>query len=145
MQGVYIDGLGVVFERSGPDEILLAYAFSKRRVFSRWELLESMKVVALVGRWLGLRAFPSGQLLEALIDIVVADDMERANAIKVAYKKPAPQLADNDLPLDTSLCDVLEEMALTDQVNAGDLKAFKDDLKRRTIHNLHRQRLAAWQ
>ena len=44
--------------------------------------------------------------------------------------------------MDPELNDLLEEMAISDQANSGDFKAWKDDIKRQTMNKINRLRRA---
>ena len=74
--------------------------------------------------------------------LVVAVARDEYEAIIAAYKKPEKTAENEDEdgvePDDETLVDLLEEMAILDQVNAQDVKSYVDELKSKTIKKLSR-------
>ena len=70
------------------------------------------------------------------------------DGVLAEYLKPAQageDEADADDPFenDEEIMELLEEMAISDQVNSQDVKAYRDELKTRTVRKLHKMRLAS--
>ena len=81
------------------------------------------------------------KLLSELVEVVGAGRVDFTEAVKALYA--APPKEENGLGNDEELCGLIEEMAVTDQANTGDLKAYKENLSRKLVSKLQRQR--AWE
>jgi hypothetical protein len=81
------------------------------------------------------------KLVLELVEVVGAGRGDFTEAVKALYAAP-PKETDG-LGSDEELCGLIEEMAVTDQANTGDLKPCNEDLSGKLVSKLQRQR--AWE
>ena len=72
-----------------------------------------------------------------MIDTVFQDDPASIPAVKALYAKAKIVV---EPEMDEETCLLLQEMAISDQVNSADLKAYQDDLKKAQVNALNRKR-----
>ena len=136
--GTVHDG-SLVLRYDGAPQSLLDSALKARRDFSAWEA--RMCLAALNGqpRPTAFRVEGSAhELIGQLVEAVSAGRDGFVETILALYAKPPKEV--EGLEADEELGELLEEMATTDQVNTGDLKAYKDDLAKKVVAKLHRAR-----
>ena len=115
---------------------LLLWALRERKEFALFMLQHCAGTIAKAAP--PLQTYSRQVLLGYLARAVAPPD--EVEEILERYKKPRPADADCDadaLDVDEpELQDLLEEMAISDQINQQDLKAYRDDIKVRTSKKL---------
>lgn len=130
---------GLVLEGVDQPSHLLRHALLDRRSFTTWELHRAIGMFsAAQPPSEELLNAPHGILLRRLVELVFGDEGEVERVMDLYAKEKEPEPEDEVLDNDMSL--LLQEMAMTDQVNIGDLKAWKGDLDRKVINKLNRRR-----
>ena len=130
---------GIEFAETATGESLLEKALGARRVFDKWELLQALR--ALLGcdaeELVELQNKSQQAMLHRLIHVVFDGQEKRIAEIIELYNRPhEPEI---EVP-DADMALLLEELAISDHVNSGDLKAWKDDVQKKTMTALNRQR-----
>ena len=122
---------------------LLLHSLRERKEFSVWSLQLACDLVTPETEP-AQKCYSRLLLLQRLVAAAARDEYE---AIIAAYKKPAKTAENEDEdgvePDDEELVDLLEEMAISDQVNAQDVKSYVNEVKSKTIKKLSRMRKAA--
>ena len=67
------------------------------------------------------------KLLEQLVQLVFAPDLEMVKKVLEAYDKPATNDSVDDFADDPDMQLLFEEMAISDHPNATDLKAWRNE------------------
>ena len=74
------------------------------------------------------------QLINKAANLAFPDSPGTAAKVIEAYKKdPEPEYTAED---DPETAELIEEMAVTDQVNCEDLKSYRDDLRKQSLQKL---------
>ena len=76
--------------------------------------------------------------LANIAKIVFHGDPEQFDLVMAKYAKPPTEDCD-EVEFDPEMSMLYEEMAVTDQVNASDLKAWKNDLDKNTMAKLNKE------
>ena len=133
--GAYSPGKGIVLEpRSGPQS-LIEVTLRARGSLNKWELKQM--VVALEAPHTNvadLDPLTEKALLNRLVPLVFPGDPALVAEILDAYARPKP--AKDEYEMDEETCDLVEEMAVSDQINLDDLKNFRDEIKKKSMRKL---------
>ena len=140
--GFVHDGCRLILRCEEAPQSRLGHALSSRHELSSWEIRMCLRALEGQPRPKAFRVDGDPhQLLSELVEVVGAGRVDFTEAVKTLYA--APPMEENGLEHDEELCGLIEEMAVTDQANTGDLKAYKEDLSRKLVSTLQRQR--AWE
>ena len=134
------DTAGVVLRQRGGVQTLLRRALLRRRALSGWGLRKALQAAENPCRsWamLSSTSMKLAQLLEYLVRAAFPDEVNTIAMVLEEYARPACDNAD-DVD-DEEMQDLVEELVANDQINAGDLKAFRNELKERAIRGLERR------
>ena len=127
VKGVMHDAMCCMYS-AGPEVLLAAHAVQTRRVFSVWELRQAL--ASLPGPSPEHPVSLTHLQMMGHIIYVAFPDPQQVSEITLLYAAPPPVEDPSDEQTLMELSDLVEEMAITDQVNTGDFKAFKDELTR---------------
>ena len=115
----------------------LKHSLATQRKFTRWELLGCLEAKLSAERFQAIKDKSNAVLLYTIIEVVYADDPSKVEEIKAAYAHPKTENDQQDDEEDEEIQQLLQEMAITDQVNSGDLKNWKSELDRKRANHLH--------
>ena len=124
--GVFEHDIGLVLARDGDEQGLLQHALLTRRDFTTWELdlaigdmLEKGGVEAADGA--------TASKLEKCVRLAFPGDDARITEVLALYAKESGDAEEDlDEENDPEFLELLEEMAVSDQVNTSDLKTWKE-------------------
>ena len=119
--------------QTGAAQGLLEFALRDRREFTKWELQKAIISMETPTPTLADVQQNAPTLLKRLVKLVFDGDDEMANRILDAYSK---QKVEVPVDVDEEMADLLEEMAISDQVNTGELKTWKNDLQKKAVRKL---------
>ena len=139
VEGVAWEDFGIGLSISGMVHSLLECSLRIRRSFSKWELLKASAAV-FEKNIQDLAQHTATDLLHTIIDFVFKDTPDMISEIKQMYASEKPQ---EEEVIDKETADLIEEMAITDQVNSGDLNAWRGDIQKQTVNKLSRLRKQA--
>lgn len=138
--GVYSEGR-LVLEQSGPGQSLLQHAFGRRRSFSGWELQQALMCLDLPEKDREeLHGKPQRDILRYLVMSVCEYEQEAERILRLYEKDPVEEDAEDTSMIDEEMGALLEELAMTDQVNTSDLKGWKGEADKRKLTRINRQR-----
>ena len=118
-QGIPWPDVGVVLRGADEGGNLVEAALRRRREFSSWELRRILRQAQYTPANVPCTR---EAMLAKVIEHVFGSDAEDVASIKELYSRPAP--VKDDPGFDPEVLPLHEEMAMSDQVSAGDLKAW---------------------
>ena len=138
VEGAAMQDATIALTATSPKYTLLECALKTRYCFNKWELIKASLAGFQPPSTLPILAALSFEaLLHGLIEFVFKDDPASISQVKDLYAK---ERVVEEPELDEETCALIEEMAISDQVNSSDLKAYQDDSKKSQINALNRKR-----
>ena len=130
-----------VFVEVGPRSPLVTTALRARRDFTKWESIKAIVQLSEEKVELTeLQALTSSKLLYQLICIVFAHDKELRDAVIELYRQPKLEAAGDDGDMDEEMCELVDELLVTEQLNASDLRGWKTDMAKKQKQKLESDR-----
>ena len=129
----------IVLEKNGEAYNIISHALTQRLSLTKWEFVQAnFDYPGNVKALSELQAMSVPTLLDDLLHKTFGHDTKKMEAIRMAYSKE-PEVVEEP-EMDADMLQLLEDMALEDQVNSGDLKAYRDTLKSAAVRKLSRRR-----
>ena len=103
----------------------MKHVLERRRDFTQWELIRILEHMQIPQKdWPGTKQAK----LHRVIEIIYHADPPQLQHVKDLYSRAAEVTVDDE-PLDVELISLLEEMAMSDQVNTGDFKVWQREAR----------------
>ena len=136
--GAYRTQRGLVFEQGNDSFPLYEIALRQRYDLTHWELVQACRGFGSEISVPDIEKSSKEQLTQLIINWTFKFMPDDIPAIMDLYEHDPEPIEGPEV--DPHLLELMEDMAITDHVNASDLKVWKNDMKAQLVNKLNRQR-----